>query len=192
MFGLSKIKQVLQNHHQEKSKTGEEYDPSIPLHEVKYRVDLSVRYHRKREGFLSACDRATKACALISGTYAFHAIAAKTEGIWPIVIVAAFTLPSLLSLAFSLADSAKKHAELAQKFLQLDSEMASKDFWSITPDDISKWGAMVRAIEISEPPSLTYLTRICQNQIAEAAGQPDKIVKLNFFKKSLAHIFSFS
>lgn len=192
MSHLSSKKQKPPNPHQEESKTGEEYDPSAPLHEVKYRVDLSIRYHRKREGFLAACDRVSKACALISGSYAFHAIAAKTEGIWPFVIVAAFTLPSLLSLAFSLADSAKKHAELAQKFLQLDAEMASKEFWSIGPEDISKWDAMVRAIEISEPPALTYLTRICQNQIAEAAGQPDKIVELNFFKKSLAHLFSFS
>ena len=170
-----------------------EYDPSEPLHAVKYRVNLSVRYHRMRERFLALCDNGAKACALIASTAAFHALANESGNTyWSYAVIALFTFPSLLSLAFSLSTVARRHAELAQKFLQLEADILAKDFWDVSPEDINRWESALRIIEISEPPALSYLVRICQNQIAEFENQPDKIVKLNPLKKAFAQVFSFS
>ena len=86
------------------------------LHYTKERIEISILYHRKRERFFALCDRVAKACALVSGTAAFQALRSSTDhdgNTWALVIVLAFTLPSLLSLCFGWGDMARKHASLA-------------------------------------------------------------------------------
>jgi hypothetical protein len=90
---------------------------------------------------------------------------------------------------FSWAESGKRHSELAQRFIYLQAKIVAKDFDSITEIDVNRWDEKIRMIEAGEPAALTTLVSICQNQIAIAANQPDKVVELKWYQKCLAHFF---
>ena len=163
------------------------------LHYTKERIEISILYHRKRERFFALCDRVAKACALVSGTAAFQALRSSTDhdgNTWALVIVLAFTLPSLLSLCFGWGDMARKHASLAESFSRLIASISGT--CNPTEKDLHEWNSQIGMIEAGEPAALTCLVSICQNQIAIAAGQFDKVSRLKWYQRWFAHFFDFS
>lgn len=139
-------------------------------------VQLSAIYHRKRERFLALCDKVSKIIALVSGSAAFStflktADAKAAAGL----IVAAVTLPDLV---FSWADRARLHGEFAQKYGNLEADIESVSTENLTDINLSEWKSSLSRIEAGEPPTLSALTRICQNQMALARGDYAAVTRL--------------
>ncbi|MBY0579402.1 MAG: hypothetical protein K2P57_10200 [Burkholderiales bacterium] len=152
-------------------------------HEIIYRIQLSSLYHRKRERFFDFADKITKAISLALGTAAISSLLdADKKALMGALIAGA----SMLSLVFGFAEKARKHAELAKSYLDMESEIIGAG----TLDDfaiLDKFESRVMAIEAMEPPTLRTLARICQNEINLAIGRPDEVENIPFYQKFFAH-----
>jgi hypothetical protein len=158
-------------------------------HSTVYRMELSSCYHRKRERFFDIADKLTKAIAIVGGSVAFANVAnASALAIAGITVA----LTSTLALVFGFADRAKRHSELARNFHQLEAEIVRRGERDFTEEDLNSWDERVRLLEASEPPALDALVVVCQNEIAVAQGQKDKVVPLPPYVRVLAHFLPLS
>lgn len=157
---------------------------------VEYRVELSIRYHRKRERFFALCDRWSKAVSLIAGTAAFSTLLpdARDKSIAGLFVA----IGAMPALVLSWSDKARLHADLAQKFLTLNAEIVRVGKRKFTEDQLNEWHAKVLGIEASEPPTLSVLEAICHNDIVDSFGEPEKKINLTRSQKFFMHIFDFN
>lgn len=155
-------------------------------HGVQYRVQLSTIYHRKRERFFALLDRLGKACALIAGTAVFSKLLLEDFKAYAGLFVAVVTL---LSLVFSWADKARLHNELAQKFFQVQAAIAAAGERGFTEEQINLWKSQIHLIEVGEPPTLSGLVQLCQNQLAIAARDKDAFFPMKWWKRWFVHFF---
>lgn len=153
-------------------------------HAVLYQVQLSVLYHRKRERFLAFWDRAVSAVAIIGGSAALADLggAAVVK-----VAAAAVAVTATGGLVFALAERARRHAELAGRFLALEGRIRRAGERTFTEDQLSDWSAEVCDLEASEPPALGALVVACQNELAQASGQPDRMQRLSWWRQITMH-----
>jgi hypothetical protein len=159
-------------------------------HAVLYHAELSSLYHRKRERFFALFDRGSKAFALIAGTAAFSSLLETAEAkSYAGLVVALVTIPGLV---FGWADKARLHSDLAQKFTQIQAEIAQAGERDFTEQQLNEWSAKLRLIEATEPPALSALVKHCQNQLAAASGEKDKITSLSWSERWLGQIFDIS
>lgn len=151
--------------------------------DIVYKCQLSSLYHRKRERFYSLLDKISNALALIAGTSAMSELlpSAQAKAIAG-AIVAAVTLPGIV---FTWADKARAHALLASKFIALESEIIGAGI--LTSSQLDKFSEQALKLEVEEPPQLSALTRLCQNEIAFAMGEKGSINKLSFRERLFAH-----
>ncbi len=152
---------------------------------VLYKARMSSLYHGKRERFLDLCDKLGKAIAVIGSSAALWKIANPVVLAWVLVPVASW---SALSLVFSLADRAKRHAELGRQWRELASRIESRGERDFTEADTNAWTSEAMNLESSEPPTLGALVAECQNEIAIADGEPKSVHPLGW-RFFLMHIF---
>lgn len=150
---------------------------------VVYKCRVSTIYHRKRERFFSLLDKLSSAFALVAGAGAMtdflpSASAKAIAG----AIVAAVTLPGIV---FGWADKSRAHALLAAKFVNLEADIEGAGVLEAQALDKLKEQALL--IEMEEPPQLSCLTRICQNEIAFATNEPSSMTDIPWWKHWLAH-----
>ncbi len=158
-------------------------------HQILQRVELSVLYHQKRERFFEAWDKLTKAIAVIGGSAALANIAGEIG----IKVAAGFiAITSTAALVFGFSDRSKRHAELARNFRQLEAEIIARGERDFIEDDLKAWDAKERMIETTEPPALSALVILCQNELAIASGHSDRLVPVPWHQRLLAHFVSFS
>jgi hypothetical protein len=147
-----------------------------------YKCRLSALYHRKRERFFSLLDKLTTAFALIAGAGAMTDLLSTAENkAIAGAIVVAVTLPGIV---FSWADKSRSFALLAAKFIALEAEIESAGV--LDAEALDKFRAKALLLEMEEPPQLSVLTRICQNEIALASGNFDKVTKIPSWQRYLA------
>lgn len=156
--------------------------------EILYRAELSCIYHQKRERFFELLDKCGKAISVIGGSAALAKFAGQD-----IVTVAAalITCTSALSLVFSFSDRSKKHAEFSRNYKALLAEIAATGERDFAESDLSKWESRILTIEGGEPPALTALVVICENQIKMARNDKDSLTKLNWWQRLMAHFWDF-
>lgn len=155
-------------------------------HEALYRVELSVLYHQKREKFFDVFDKFAKIMSVLGGAVVIARVLSPDQ----LTGVAALsTVSSAVSLVFGLSDKAKRHSELAKNFRRLEADIHSKGVTTFTDLDIASWNAKIRELEAGEPAPLATLTMLCQNKLAIAQNQPEKVIKINLFKKIFSHLF---
>ncbi|MRX08858.1 hypothetical protein GJ697_13530 [Pseudoduganella sp. FT25W] len=151
-----------------------------------YKAELSALYHQKRERFFELADKLGKAASLIGGSAALWKL---SNGDVVAVMAACVTVSSALSLVFSFSERSKRHAELAQGFRLIISEVLAKSEFDVTPVDAGSWMSRVCALEAKEPPSLSALTVMCQNELAIARGADNKVRPQDIKTRMLAHFF---
>jgi len=152
-----------------------------------YKAELSALYHQKRERFFELMDKLTKAVALFGGSAALWKIA--DPGIVSILAVA-ITASSALSLVFSFSDRSKRHSELAMNYRTVIAEIEAKGRHNFTAEDADAWSAKLCTLDAKEPPALSALIVLCQNELAIAKGHPGHVHRQNFLVRSiLAHFF---
>jgi hypothetical protein len=158
-------------------------------HEVLYRAELSVLYHRKRERFFAFWDRLVTAIAIIGGSAAFASVGGPDVVKWAAAIIA---VTSTVSLVFGFGARARTHSGLAQRFLELEARIVGRGERDFTEADINEWESVARTLETEEPPTLSSLVRACQNELARAKGEYDKIVPLGWWRRLTMNIWDHS
>lgn len=155
-------------------------------HEAIYKAELSALYHQKRERFFDLSDKLTKAASLFGGSATLWKVGNQE-------VVSAFaafiTATSALSLVFSFSERSKRHAELARNFRDIISEIASKGDLSFNESDTSVWMGKLCALEAKEPPTLSALTVMCQNELAIARNETSHVHPQSMWKRWMAHFF---
>jgi hypothetical protein len=154
-------------------------------HHIVETIRMNRLYHQSHERFLAMCDRGAKALALIVGTAAASQLLEETGKAVAGAVVACVTLPSLV---FAWADRARLHAELASEYARLESEIEAAGVleWG----QLDSFGAKMLAINAKEPPALASLIVSCQNELYVAAGQPEKVKPLGWWRRLWLHVFS--
>jgi hypothetical protein len=150
---------------------------------------MSVLYHRKRERAFDLADRLTKATAIIGGSAAWAAVTEPGLVKWVAAIIAA---TATLSLVFGFSERSRKHSELAQKFCLLEASIVQKGERDFEERDVDQWQAEALRIEATEPPALSALVTLCQNELAIARNQPEAVVPVTFWRRALAPLFDIS
>lgn len=153
-----------------------------------HRVWLSSLYHSKRERFYDNADKAAKAFAAIGGAAAVASLLADPDT--RLFSAAAVSVVSTLSLVFSPAQKARKHAELARDFKKLWAKIEELGPY-LTDKEVASFNAQILLLESSEPASMSALVRRCENQISVAMGQRADVVPLSFKEWLLMHVWDF-
>ncbi|OJB44739.1 hypothetical protein [Burkholderia ubonensis] len=153
-------------------------------HAILYNAEMSALYHQKRERFFELWDKLTKAAALLGGSAALYKISdPHVVGIVAVVITAA----SALSLVFSFSERARRHSELSKEFKSLVADMLKVGPFDFNDANLNSWDEARYRLESKEPPALSLLVQLCQNEIAVAQNQPNKVVPVGFVKRIVAN-----
>lgn len=154
-------------------------------YKIIYKCQLSTLYHRKRERFFSLLDKMTSALALIAGASAMSELLPTAElKALAGAVVAAVTMPNIV---FSWADRARTYALLASKFVGLQATIEGAGI--LDDVQLNNFQEQALKLEMEEPPQLSTLTKLCQNEIAYAMGEKDSMTKLTFFQRHFAQFF---
>lgn len=155
-------------------------------HATLYRCALASRYHRSRERFFDLIDRVVVAASLIGGSTAFALAAQEHLVQWA---GAAVAVASSLSLVFAFGEKARRHSALAERYKRVEAEIMRVGEFGYTEEQVNGWRAAISEIESNEPPTLRTLVSLCQNDIAIAHNQFDKVVNQPWRKRLFAHFF---
>lgn len=158
-------------------------------HAVLYRTELSTLYHQKRERFFSVCDKLGNAVGVIGGSAALASLSNPELLAW---IALAITVVSSAALVLGFSDRARRHADLAKDFRQLEATIVRCGERDFTEQDISSWDASTRMLESTEPPALGALVVLCQNELARAQGHLGYVVRMSWMQRVLAHFVDFN
>ncbi len=154
--------------------------------DVIYRCEVSALYHRKRERFFSNGQRIANVLALTFGAIGFSSIASTGFGISMAVIAAAV---AIISIVFGWSDRATAHAGFAARFITLRAEIEAAGV--VSDHQIDLFSARALAIESEEPPALSALVRICQNELARASGHLTHVQPLRCWERLGAQFVDF-
>jgi hypothetical protein len=91
----------------------------------------------------------------------------------------------------AFADRSRKHAELASSFKKLEREIVAAGERDFVKWDLNQWEAELREIEVGEPPDLSALVRICQNEQALARGDLKHVYRIPWYQRLFAFWFDF-
>jgi len=149
-------------------------------HNALEHVRLSALYHHKRVRFFDLLDKSTKAIAVFGGSAALWQLTSPQVIAW---VAVAITATSTLALVSGFTERARKHADLASSFRLLEGDIVGKGERDFTEADINAWESKLRNLEATEPPALSVLVIACQNELAIAAGQPDKVVRISWLQR---------
>lgn len=165
---------------------------------VLHRVQLAVRYHNKRERFFDGADRLITAVTALAATAAVASLAQKVGGSgagssagWPELTLTAITAAlSAFAVAYAPGSKARLHAQLASDFRKVwaDCVGAGED-WEMKQCD--GFEAKALQAEVGEPPALGALILQCENEIAVAEGQPERIRVLTRRQRWFMHLWNF-
>lgn len=144
---------------------------SEQLHEVRFRIELSVRYHERLERWYDWWDRLAKAIAVVGGAATVSTlIGSDAAGLemktW---IAAAITASSAISLVFGFPEKARRHHDLKRRYCAVEAEILEAG----EPDEaaLRKFDARLAMLEADSPGRLSTLAQLCHNEIVQARGQ---------------------
>ncbi|WP_285404882.1 hypothetical protein [Luteibacter sp. ME-Dv--P-043b] len=132
-------------------------------------VQLSSRYHMRRQAFFERWSRGTAAVGVIFGSSAVGGILSTTTRRWLIGIAGAVTaIMSTTDLVVGTAFLARRHEDLRKRFIALESEIRRV----ATPSDatVADWHVKRLDIEVDEPPVYCRIILLCENELAGAHG----------------------
>jgi hypothetical protein len=151
-------------------------------------IRLSALYHLKRERFLDGVDRAAKAISALSGAAAFAQI--RTDPVLGMWLTAGIAVVATLSLVYSPATKARRHAELARDMKRLEAEIVRAGA-ALEAAELARLRGKFHEIESGEPAALGALVTQCHNELASGIGQRASITPLPWHQRLLKNWFDF-
>jgi len=154
-------------------------------HDLHYRVQLSVLYHRKRERFFDVCDKVVKAIAVIAAS---SAITPLVAGGYLNAVQLLIVITSTFALVFDWSGRARRHSDFAVRYAQMERDMVAKGVSEFSTEDLKRWGAELVEVQSGEPAALHGLVQVCQDELDMAAGVRVEPSRLTVMRKMLAHL----
>ncbi|MCF8169426.1 MAG: hypothetical protein K9K38_01220 [Rhodoferax sp.] len=88
----------------------------------------------------------------------------------------------LLALVFGYTDRKQRHKELAESFALLQARVEAVGEVA-QPEQLNLWHSELHQLNTKEPPALSTLVVLCQNEIAIAEGHPGSVVPVSGYKQ---------
>lgn len=146
------------------------------MDDLEYQILLSGNYHRKRESFFEGLDVSSKIVSLM----AISSIVAAPIPLWLSWAFAAISVVfTILSVSCDFAGRATRHRVLAERFSHL-----RKRIHEGSPE--SQIRIELLDIQSQEPPVVTAVAQICQDEIDYAQGCEVTMKRLNFWRRVVA------
>lgn len=165
---------------------------------VLHRVQLAVRYHNKRERFFDGLDRGITALTALAATGAVATLLQKATatgtpagpGLIELTLAAISAALSAFAVAYSPGAKARLHAQLASDFRKVWADcVGTGEQWEERHCD--GFEAKALQAEVGEPPALGALVVQCENEIAIAEGQPERVRVLNWCQRWFKQVWNF-
>jgi hypothetical protein len=158
-------------------------------HELLFGVRKSVRYHARRRQFFDKSAKAIKIISVVGGIGTVSTLLAKASPSWPLAYSVVAGIGSTVDLVIGCSESARRHAELAREFLQLERRMI-KAGDNVTDAEIAGFTCDRLEIEEKEPTVLRVLDLLCHNELCNALGYDrSHQIRLSWFQRCSAHFF---
>lgn len=151
--------------------------------DILWAVQLSARYHMRRQAFFERWSRVTAATGVLFGSTAItSAFAATHIPTWLTALTGALVaVASTVDLVVGTASMARKHEELRKRFLQLEAKI--RRCLEPTAETCALWTDERLAIEFDEPPIYNGLALLCYDELARATrGVRDRVRVLPFVR----------
>ena len=150
-------------------------------------VNVSSRYHARRQAFFERWHRvSTGVSGILGSTAAANALA---QGGVEITATAGFIVAAISAIDLVVATSqmAQKHFDLRKRFLVLEAKIqCSEDHPSV--EEIHEWKRERLKIEGDEPPLFNGLNVLCEKEVRRAYGYEDRI-PMTRWQRLTAHWF---
>lgn len=160
-------------------------------HKILYLSRMFTEYNRKREHFYDGVESYARFAA-ITGVSA--ALVGVGVGVEDTVLVFAglfiFTFTFALAMGFGFYEKARRHSELAERYARLTADIEGRGERGFTEEDLNRWAGALYEIDATHPNTYRALVLICQNQMAIAAGQPDAVVHVPWWRRVTAQLFT--
>ncbi len=148
-----------------------------------FSVRLSIRYHERRQRFMSNILNFTLWWGLVMGSASMAAVLAELPSpFWTVVPMLLLTVLSAACLAYGIRARFVLHDDLRRRFIALEAKLReSRD----DPDETARWGELERLrIEADEPPILEVLACLCHNAESRAMGFPkEKQARVTWYQR---------
>jgi hypothetical protein len=154
-------------------------------HRVLSVLNVTGRYHRKRQRLFDLLDKATTTITVVLGGVVFSKQAQDSTS----QIGMAIASVGLLALVFGYNDKKQLHKELADETYKLIAKIELIQNLALTDEIASKWEAEYNLLNAKEPPALRTLVEICEYEQAEAGGQSHQIPRPSWFRRFFADFF---
>lgn len=167
--------------------------------DLRYRIELSILYHRRRGRFLCVLGKLVK-CALVLSALHLAALVLLSmvipAGDAGRVLVEGFLWVLFMAMIYcmtnDLQEGVRTHKQLTCAHYALLTEMVAAGRYAFeNAVQLDRWEVQFYDIERSEPAVLTALMILCENQLKIVRGQPDKVVPLNWGQRLLAQLYDF-
>jgi hypothetical protein len=138
---------------------------------VLYKVNVTGRYHRRRQRFFDLLDKGTKAATVLLGASLFGDLLKQNLP----AVAAAISSLGLMALVFGYSDRKQAHKELAEAALNLAAKIEESPIELLTDTVAGQWAADFQRLNAKEPPALKTLVIICEWEQSTADGHPGNV-----------------
>ena len=158
----------------------------VARHELLFSVQMSIRYHSKRQGFFEGADQVSNFLLLMFSSAAVAAALKDWSDFLSVGIGIGIALITSMRIAFRVASKAARHSHFVTEYTNLERELRYMD----DEDEIaSVWDSRLN-VESEEPPTLINLSKVCHNEvIASQDLDPSYILPLSKPQRFLAPIW---
>jgi hypothetical protein len=147
-----------------------------------YVVQVTFRYHRKRQRFFDLLDKGTKAATVLLGA---SLLGDSLKQHVPLVASAISGL-GLLALVFGYSERKQAHKELAEAAMQLAAKIEETPMAQLNTSLAGQWTAELSRLNAKEPPSLKTLVVLCEHEQSIANGYPTNVTLPRWHKRVFA------
>lgn len=156
----------------------------IKRHDLLYRCDLSIKYHRRRERFFELVDRFVKIVTVIGSSAVFFKLADAQ-----MLLAASFCMlvGSTVSLVLQFSSRATVHSGMSKEWGTLQRDVIAK--CELDDGLIAEFDARAAMLDAQEPCVLRSLVADIQNEMARAAGEESKIRPLGIWRQLWMNFF---
>jgi len=159
------------------------------LHELRFGIGKSLRYHAKRRAFFEVLHRSTMAIVAVGGSAAFASALGNNPAlaVWPAFVL---TVLATLDAAIGYSQKAREHDELFKRFSDLSALLEREPKPKL--EFIRELKVQRLLIEKDEPSEISTLNIICHNEQVEAMGyEKNYMRKVHVLQRLFAQFFTF-
>lgn len=154
--------------------------------QLRFDIEVSIEYHRRRAQFLFQFDRMSKLIAVVTGSsFVFKML---PDGAEVAFLGAASAVIALSTLIFRVAEKAADHVEAMRAFSEMHSKILSAPLG--VPSEIisAEINKQRKEIEAKNHFLLNGLAHLCWNEIGKGWGRTQKF-KISFVQRLVSQLF---